>query len=190
MRMITGLSGTLWSLLFWSAPLWAAGAEGGGSSLDFVWKVANTAILIGILYYFARKPVSEALSKSAAEAKATIEEARQAEQKIEAELVKAKEKLANMEQETAAMVEKAKGTAEAERQRILAEGEAEVARMTASARFSIEQEFKKAEYDLRRWVAGATVELAEQKLHGRVNAEQQKKLVQNFVDSLPSGGNQ
>ncbi|MEC7219332.1 MAG: hypothetical protein VXW29_02855, partial [SAR324 cluster bacterium] len=94
------------------------------------------------------------------------------------------------EHEATEMIAKAKVTAEAERQRILEEGEAEVKRITDYARFTIEQEFKKAEYDLRHWVAGVTIDLAEEKLQQRVNADQQKKLIQDFVDKLPSGGSQ
>jgi hypothetical protein len=33
-----------------------------------------------------------------------------------------------------------------------------------------------------------TVDLAEEKLQQRVNADQQKKLIQDFVDKLPNGG--
>ena len=82
------------------------------------------------------------------------------------------------------MIAKAKVTAEAERQRILEEGEAEVKRITDYARFTIEQEFKKAEYDLRHWVAGVTVDLAVEKLQQRVNADQQKKLIQGFCGQI------
>ena len=186
----TGMYSVLLTGLLWSAPLWAAGEEGQSSMLDFFWKVVNTIILLAILYYFARKPISSALGKSAEEAKATIEEARQAEQRIEEELIKAREKLEKVEHEAAEMIAKAKVTAEDERQRILEEGEAEVKRITEYARFTIEQEFKKAEYDLRCWVAGVTIDLAEEKLQQRVNADQQKKLIQDFVDELPSGGSQ
>ena len=186
----TGMYSVLLTGLLWSAPLWAAGAEEQSSMLDFFWKVVNTVILLAILYYFARKPISSALGKSAEEAKATIEEARQAEQRIEEELIKAREKLEKVEHEATEMIAKAKVTAEAERQRILEEGEAEVKRITDYARFTIEQEFKKAEYDLRHWVAGVTIDLAEEKLQQRVNADQQKKLIQDFVDKLPSGGSQ
>jgi len=184
----TGMYSVLLTGLLWSAPLWAAGEEGQSSMLDFFWKVVNTIILLAILYYFARKPISSALGKSAEEAKATIEEARQAEQRIEEELTKAREKLEKVEHEATEMIAKAKVTAETERQRILEEGEAEAKRITDYARFTIEQEFKKAEYDLRRWVAEVTIDLAEEKLQQRVNADQQKKLIQDFVDELPSGG--
>ena len=68
----TGMYSVLLTGLLWSAPLWAAGAEGQSSMLDFFWKVVNTVILLAILYYFARKPISSALGKSAEEAKATI----------------------------------------------------------------------------------------------------------------------
>jgi F0F1-type ATP synthase membrane subunit b/b' len=35
-----------------------------------------------------------------------------------------------------------------------------------------------------------TINLAEQKLQQRVNADQQKKLIQDFVDELPNRGSQ
>ena len=95
----TGMYSVLLTGLLWAAPLWAAGAEGQSSMLDFFWKVVNTIILLAILYYFARKPISSALGKSAEEDKATIEEARQAEQRIEEELTKAREKLEKVEHE-------------------------------------------------------------------------------------------
>jgi F-type H+-transporting ATPase subunit delta len=180
----TGMYSVLLTGLLWSAPLWAAGEEGQSSMLDFFWKVVNTVILLAILYYFARKPISSALGKSAEEAKATIEEARQAELRIEEELTKAREKLEKVEHEATEMIAKAKVTAEAERQRILEEGEAEVKRITDYARFTIEQEFKKAEYDLRRWVAGVTIDLAEEKLQQRVNADQQKKTDSRFCRQI------
>jgi F-type H+-transporting ATPase subunit b len=184
----TGIYSVLLTGLLWSAPLWAAGEEGQVSMLDFFWKAINTIILLAILYYFARKPISSALGKSAEEAKATVEEARRAELHIKEELIKAREKLEKVEHEAIEMIARAKVTAEAERKRILEEGEAEVKRITDYARFTIEQEFKKAEYDLRQWVAGVTVDLAEEKLQQRVNADQQKKLIQDFVDKLPNGG--
>ena len=37
----------------------------GGGSLDFLWKVVNFAILMGILYYFAKNPIVNALQSSA-----------------------------------------------------------------------------------------------------------------------------
>jgi len=47
---------------FWSTALYAAGGSDGGSSLmDFVWKTLNVAVLVAIIYKFARKPVASVL---------------------------------------------------------------------------------------------------------------------------------
>ncbi|MEE3022548.1 MAG: ATP synthase F0 subunit B, partial [SAR324 cluster bacterium] len=58
-------------------------AESGDSSagLDFLWKVINFVVLIGIIYWFARKPVGSAMNASAENAKNQLDEARRAESK-------------------------------------------------------------------------------------------------------------
>ena len=63
-------------------------AEEGASapSLDFVWKVVNLLILIGIIYWFARKPVSSALRNSAENASIQLEESRRMEEKSMAQM--------------------------------------------------------------------------------------------------------
>ena len=162
-----------------------AAEEGASASpLDFVWKVVNLLILIGIIYWFARKPVSSALRNSAENARNQLEESRRMEEKSMAQMKQMREKLTGLEKETKAMVEKAKQEASAEKERIIEEGKKEIERMREQARFSIEQEYRKAEYRLRHWLAAESVKLAEEKLKQEMSGTRQNKLVKEYLDQL------
>ena len=41
--------------------------------MDFVWKAVNVAVLVAIIYKFAKKPVGAALNRSAESAKQTVD---------------------------------------------------------------------------------------------------------------------
>ena len=154
------------------------------SSLDFVWKVVNLLILIAIIYWFARKPVSSALRNSAGNARNQLEESRRMEEKSMTQMKQMREKLTGLEKETNAMVKKAKQEASAEKDRIIEEGKKEIESMRDQARFSIEQEYRKAEYRLRQWLAAESVKLAEQKLKQEMSGTRQNKLVKEYLDQL------
>ena len=170
---------------FWSTSLYAAG--GGGSSsplMDFIWKVVNVVVLAAIIYKFAKKPVAAALGSSAESAKKVIDDARNAEEKISADLSEMHSKIAGLEKEALEMVEAAKKDAEDAKARIVEEGKLEIQRMKEQASFALKQEQRKAEDDLRRWIAEESVKLAEGTLKKEMNQNEQKKLVKNFMDQL------
>ena len=82
-------------LIYITTPLFAAESEGGSSPLmDFIWKVVNVAVLGAIIYKFAKKPVGNALNSSAESAKKLINDAREAEEKLTAELDEMRGKIA------------------------------------------------------------------------------------------------
>lgn len=154
------------------------------SPLDFVWKIINFVILIIILYWFARKPISVAMKSSAENAKNQLDEARKAETCALAQMKEMREKLARLEEETREIVEKARQEAKTEKERILEEGIREMERMREHARFSIEQEYRKAEHQLREWVANESVKLAREQLEGKMSGTRQNKLVKEYLDQL------
>jgi len=170
---------------FWSTALYAAGGEDAGSPLmDFIWKVVNVVVLAAIIYKFAKKPVAAALGLSAESAKKDLDEARNAEEKIIADLSEMRSKISGLEKETLEMVESAKKDAKDAKARIVKEGKLEIKRMKQQASFALKQEQRKAEDDLRRWIADESVKLAEGTLKKEINQNEQKKLVKNFVDQL------
>ena len=171
-------------LVVQAAPLFAAEGGSGSPLLDFLFKVINFAVLFGAIYYFAKKPLAHVLQNSATTAKQNLDEAREAQQQVEAELEVLREKLAHMQQEAQTMVEDAKKEATAEKERIIAEGRALAEKMQEQAKAAIAQEYKKAESELRRWTAEETVKLAEQQIKARIDDSHQDHLVKNFLNQL------
>jgi len=170
---------------FWSTALYAAGGEDAGSPLlDFTWKVVNIVVLAAIIYKFAKKPVAAALGLSAESAKKDLDEARNAEEKIVADLSDMRSQISGLEKEALEMVEAAKKDAEDAKARIVEEGKLEIQRMKQQASFALKQEQRKAEDDLRRWIAEESVKLAEGTLKKEMNQNEQKKLVKNFMEQL------
>ncbi|MBS1256209.1 MAG: ATP synthase subunit b [Deltaproteobacteria bacterium] len=171
--------------IYWSVPLFAAESEGGGSQLlDFIWKVVNVTVLLAIIYKFAKKPLANALNNSASTAKKVIDDAREAEENISAELNEMRSKIAGLEEEAVQMVNSAKKEAELEKERIIEEGRQEIERMKKQASFALDQERRKAEDDLRHWIAEESVNLAENKLKQEMDQNQQNKLVTKYMDQL------
>ncbi len=172
-------------LIYMSTALFAAESEGGGSPLmDFIWKVVNVVVLGAIIYKFAKKPVGNAMSSSAESAKKLISDAREAEEKLTAELNEMRGKIAGLEEEAVQMVKTARKDAEIEKERVIEEGRQEIERMKRQASFALEQERRKAEADLRHWIAEESVALAEKELKQEMNQNQQNKLVNKYMDEL------
>ena len=151
--------------LFLSTTLHASAGDISSSPLlDFLWKTLNVLVLIAIIYKFAKKPVSNALSNNAKTAKQLIDEARNTEEKISKDLIDMKSKISSLEKEAIEIVENAKNDAQSEKNRIIEEGKQEIKRMTEQANFALQQERRKAEDELRSWIAEESLKLAEEKL--------------------------
>jgi F0F1-type ATP synthase membrane subunit b/b' len=90
--------------------------------MDFVWKTLNVAVLVAIIYKFARKPVASALNSTAQSAKQVIDDARSAEERITSELSGLRIQISALEKEAVEMVASAKKDAENEKARIIEEG--------------------------------------------------------------------
>ena len=164
--------------------VYAASGNSSSPFLDIIWKTINVLILIAIIYKFAKKPLSKALSNNAKSAKQSIDEARATEEKISKNLKEMKVKISNLEQESIEMVKNAKKEAESEQKRIIEEGKKEIQRMTDQANFALKQERIKAEYELKNWIAEESVKLAKEKLKKEMNKNHQKNLVASYVGQL------
>ena len=170
---------------FWSTALYATGGGDVGSPLmDFVWKTLNVAVLVAIIYKFARKPVASALNSTAQSAKQVVDDARSAEERITSELSGMRIQISALEKEAVEMVASAKKDAENEKARIIEEGRQELVRMKEQARFTLEQERRKAEDVLRNWIAEESVRLAEEKLKKEMNQKHQAKMVKDYMNQL------
>lgn len=171
--------------LFLLPALALASEEAGGNPwYDLVMKFVNFGILAGILFYFLRKPVSQALSDRSADIRRELEEARQAKEDAEARYQEYKEKVANLEQEILRIRADFKEEGEKQRQRVLDEATAAVESIRKQAEATGDNEVKRAQQQLRDEVAELAVELAEKLIAKAYTPEDQKKALAQTIDRV------
>lgn len=178
--LLAGLMGLL------AAP--ALAAEGGSAHpwLDLLYKAINLVVLVGILWYFLRKPVAGFFRNAAREEREALDNTRQTETDAVKELEAQKTRLAQMQQELERMLADSRADAAAEMTRMTNEANAHADRMKQAALQKIEQEFRKAQIELRTELANRTLGLAEEGIKSRIGPTDHQRLVREYIDQLGS----
>lgn len=176
-------------LLIWPALALAAETggshEGSGRALwDLAMRVLNFAILAGVLIYFTRKPIVNAIRSSIESVRNLLREAEDSRRASEARMKEAEEKLAGVDREVHELLETARKEGEAERERILGEASQALEKLKAEAATAIELELKKAQDILKKEAAEAAVALAEEIISNNVTPEDQTRFVTEYLEKL------
>ncbi|GBE14836.1 MAG TPA: ATP synthase F0 subunit B [Proteobacteria bacterium] len=164
----------------------AAGGDGGGgrSIYDLIMRFVNFAILMGILIYFARKPIADGIRGSVESVRKMLNEAEASRQQAEIKMKEAEERLARADQEMDALIKTARQESEMEKERILGEAEEAVERLKKEAKQSILQELKKTQEILRKEAAETAVAIAEEIIRDRVTPDDQSRFVDECLNNL------
>jgi F-type H+-transporting ATPase subunit b len=150
--------------------------------------ILNAAILYGLLYRFAKKPVAEGLKKRKANILKGMEEAAQMKADAEKSLAEYEEKLATIDQEIERVRREMRAAGESERVRILAEARARRERMERDARLLVEQELAATRETLTAELVKAAIQSAATTLRERVSAADQQRLADEYLTGLPKAG--
>ena len=167
---------------------WAA--EGGGQGdpwLDLLWKAINFAVLVGVIWYFGRKPLANLLRGAAQAAQAALSQPRERARQAEAELAEQRRRIGNLQAELQRLQGEAREEARAEHERLLAEGRVQAGRIKATVRLQVEQEFAKARKELQAELARQTMRLAEEMIAGRLDDATRQRIVARAIDELGAG---
>lgn len=156
-------------------------ASGGATATDpmieFAYKVLNFAVLLLLLFLFARKPIKSMLKSSVENTKSEMDEAREKAQEAEVKLAEYREKLANMEKSIVSMKEEAIADAEKEKEKIIADAKVFSAKLEDQAQFQVEQSILKAKTEIREFLADEAVKMAEKAIkNNQANIDQQALL--------------
>ena len=154
-----------------------------GSHLLF-WKTVNTVILIAILYYLLKKPISEFISDGINAIAGKFERAKQEKEEALNLLKEAEKKSQEARAEAERIVKYSQELAEKEKHQIIAEAKATAERVIKMADEEIEKEVYKAKEELKKFAAMKAVELAEKKLKTAIDPEINKKLVESSLQKL------
>ena len=170
-------------VLLWAGMVWAS--EGGTSKWpDFWYRVLNFVLMAGILVFIARKPIREFFAKRTQTIATTLTELEAKKKEAEKTYQQYNQKLAELDKETARILEEYRAQGEAEKAKIIAAAEKSAADIRAQADRAIQQEIASATLALKREVAELSVVAAEKVLKERIGKEDHQRLLKDFTTKV------
>jgi F-type H+-transporting ATPase subunit b len=184
LRGVTGALGAGGLLvLLWAGMVWAS--EGGASKWpDFWYRVLNFVLMAGILVFVARKPIREFFAKRTQTIANTLTELEAKKKEAEKTYQDYKQRLAELDKETARILDEYRAQGEAEKARIIAAAEKSATEIRAQADRAIQQEIAGATLALKREIAELSVAAAEKVLKERIGKEDHLRLVKDFTTKV------
>lgn len=162
-----------------------AHASGGGDDhnpiMEAVWQGANLALLVGVLVYFGRAPISEFFASRRDGIKTELTDAAELLTQAEERNAELQRRLVNLSSEIEGIREDAARRADEEAERILAEAGATAERIRRDAHAAVDQEIRRAQSELRNEAADLALELAATKLTQTVSDSDRDRLMDEFI---------
>jgi F-type H+-transporting ATPase subunit b len=172
------------ALLFVALPARAESDAHGGGTSQLLYSILNLVLLLGVLVYFTRKPLSEFFAARRAGIQDELKAAADLRADAEARYAKWQRRLIDLESELASIRATARERAAAEREHILADATAAAERIRRDASAAVDQELRRARAQLRQEAANLAVELASETLKRQVSAADQDRLLDEFVQTI------
>jgi F0F1-type ATP synthase membrane subunit b/b' len=148
------------------------------------WKFLNLAIFVAVLVYLVKKPLSDAFKTRRDAIRAELIRAEEEKKAALAQLTTAEAKLAAIEAEKAAIIKRANEEADTEKANILKQTELEIEKMREQAESEINRLVQQTKVELRRFSAEESVRIAEEKLRGRINPDNDAGLVKASIQEI------
>lgn len=160
--------------------------EGGfGLNLDFLEaNLINLSILLGILYFYGSKIVSNIMSERRSKIAQQIQEVEQKQKAAAASLAEEEKKVAEAKETASKIRQDAQANAEKVKAAILAQGDKEVERLKSSAAADLSSEEARAIAELKQRVAALALEKVESELPGMLDDSAQTTLVDRSIAQL------
>ena len=181
----------LLTLLFFIIPLGVVFASGGEHAVDsgvllkdFLYRVLNFAIVVGILWYFLAKPLKNGLSKRTKDIEKNLAEAKQAKEEAEEKFAEYDRKLTQATEEIAEISDAIRREGELEKQKIIENAKITAAQIEKDAEAAVNLEIAKAKEQLQREAVQLSVDLAEELLKKNFNKEDDARLIDEYVKKV------
>jgi len=151
---------------------------------EIIKQAINFGILVAVLVFFLRKPLSKFLKERRELLIQSIEEAKRANEEAKSKLAGVEEKLSAIEGEISKINESMEKEIEGEIERIKDLTSGEIERIKEQASFTAEQEVKIARQALRKEAAELSIETAKEIIARSVDSEDQKRFVRESVEKM------
>ena len=159
-------------------------ADSGVILKDFAYRCFNFALLVGLVAYFVTKPIRKGLKGRTEEIEKTLADAQAAKEAAEAKHLEYTEKLAKATEEIATITDSIRREGELERDKIIAAAKELAINVEQEAENKAAGVVTKARTELREEAASLAVELAKDMLIKQVSADDQKRLVDEYMQKV------
>ena len=156
----------------------------GGMIKGMGWPVANFIIFIGVIYYFANKPLKEYLASRSATIRKDLVEAAELKATATAQLATIEQKLQALPGELNTLRTRGAEDIKAEEARIAAAAVADRERLLEQTRREIELQVRLAKKEILEHAADLSVQLATERIKKDVTPEDQSRLVDRYLDQV------
>jgi F-type H+-transporting ATPase subunit b len=162
-------------------------ASGGGERSqaeiikEMIYQAANLALLLGVIVYFGRKPISEFFETRRSGIQSELSQAAELLAEAEHRNADLQRRLVDLSTEVEGIKDAAGRRAEDEAARILDDARAAASRIRSDAQAAISQELRRAQSELREEAADLALELATRKLTEEVVDSDRERLVDEFI---------
>jgi F-type H+-transporting ATPase subunit b len=157
------------------------GEHAGVDAKTLALQLLNFGVLLFLLIWFGGRALRKAFGSRHDLLRADIESAAAQRTLAEQRFREQDTRLANLEQELAALRAAIGEEGERERARLLAGAEEKAKRIQDETRFQLDQQVKEAEQRLRAEVASTAVKVADEILRRSVNPDDERRLAQDFA---------
>ena len=168
------------------------GAHGGSEDAltRTIYQGLNLVLLLGVLFYFGRKPIAEFFASRREAIRAELSEAASLLSQAEQRNAELQRRLVDLDAELQDIREAARRRAEEEAERILSDAQAAADRIRRDARSAVALELRRAQAELRDEAADLALELAAQKLQDHVGDADRDRLVDEFIVRVESSASE
>jgi F-type H+-transporting ATPase subunit b len=175
-------------MIFMSGLVYASGGEGHADSgvllKDFLYRVFNFAIVVGILVYFLAKPLKKGMAGRREEIAAALAESEQVKLAAEAKFAEYDQKLAAASAEIAEISSAIKREGELEKEKIIASARETATKIEQEAEKAAALEIAKARKELQTEAVRLAVELAEELLKTNFTSEDDTRLIDEYMQKV------
>lgn len=148
----------------------------------------NAAILYGVIFRFARKPLADALKNRKSGILRGMNEAKRMRKDAQARLADYESKLEHIEEEIERVTKEMREAAAMERQSVLKEARERRERMERDARLLIEQELAAAREGMKRELVRQALSSATESLKTRLTEDDGRRLADEYLAGLKNAG--
>jgi F-type H+-transporting ATPase subunit b len=174
-----------------------ASSEGGGhgdaghggesafnKNKDLVFRIMNFALLVGVLFFLLRKPVSQGLEARRQGIKDELDDLERQKEEAQKQLAETKQKLSQLDAEVQRIVAEYVQMGEAAKAKILEEARASADKLQEQAKKNIEHEFGSAKQQLMAEMADQAVAMAEELIRKNIQDQDQERIIDEYLEKV------